>query len=59
MRMVIMKFTIDLLRSRFKEQAEKFENIEIFLEENNLKYTPVSADITVRNSWMKFFIRII
>jgi hypothetical protein len=29
-------------------EAKNFENIKKFLEEHNLKYTPVSGDIRVR-----------
>ncbi|CAB3984192.1 DNA primase large subunit [Paramuricea clavata] len=35
---------VDLFKFRFNFDAEKFENIEKFLEENSLKYTPISEE---------------
>ena len=39
-------YCIYFLRFRFKAEAEQFKNIEKFLEENNLKYTPVSSNVS-------------
>lgn len=35
---------VDLFKFRFNFEAETFENIEKFLEENRLKYTPISEE---------------